>query len=107
MSHDLFHVSGAKWHKMKNKRKTVEETAKKQEMWIFNETECQVDKKVIFTWNTLFQAFQNKEFQVLLQNDPNTKLRRIIYKNIAKSGLHRAVARTPVLPCLDVIEWIT
>jgi hypothetical protein len=30
-----------------------------------------------------------------------------IYKNIAKYGLHRAAARTPVLPCLNVIEWIT
>jgi hypothetical protein len=50
----------------KNKRKIVEELAKKQEMWIFVDTECRVDKKVVFTWNSLFQAFQDKEFQVLL-----------------------------------------
>ena len=30
-----------------------------------------------------------------------------IYKNIIKSSLHRVVVKTLVLPCLDVIEWIT
>ena len=76
-------------------------------MWTFIDTMCRVDKKVVFTWNTLFQAFQNKEFQVLLQDDPSIELSKGIYKNIAKSGLHQATARTPVLPCPDVIEWIT
>ena len=32
---------------------------------------------------------------------------KIIYKNIVKSGLHEAAAKTPFLPCTDVIEWIT
>ena len=92
---------------LKNKRKIVKEPAKEQEMWIFVDTECRVDKKVMFTWNSLFQAFQDKEFQVLLQDDPSTELRKEIYKNIIKYGLHRAVIRTPILPCSDVIEWIT
>ena len=52
---------------LKNKRKIVEEPTNEQEMWIFADTECQVDKKVIFTWNSLFQAFHDKEFQVLLR----------------------------------------
>ena len=30
-----------------------------------------------------------------------------VYKNIIKSGLHRATVKTPILSCLDVIEWIT
>ena len=47
---------------LKNKIKTVEEQAKEQGMWIFANTKCQVDKKVTFTWNSLFQAFQDKEF---------------------------------------------
>ena len=51
---------------LKKKRKIVEEPTKEQEMSIFVDTECQVDKKVIFTWNSLFQAFKDKEFQVLL-----------------------------------------
>ena len=34
-------------------------------------------------------------------------LEKDIYKNIIKPGLHRAVVKTLVLPCLDVIEWIT
>jgi hypothetical protein len=42
---------------LKDKVKTIEEPAKKQEMWIFTNTECWLDKKVIFTWNTLFQEF--------------------------------------------------
>ena len=50
----------------KNKRKTIEELTKEQVMWIFADIECQVDKKVTFTWNSLFQAFEDKEFQMLL-----------------------------------------
>ena len=92
---------------LKSKRKTVEEPAKEQGMWIFADTECRVDKKVTFTWNSLFQAFQDKEFQTLLQGDISTKLSKEIYKNIIKSGLHQATVKTLVLPCLDVIEWIT
>ena len=30
-----------------------------------------------------------------------------IYINISKSRLHRAAVKTPVLPCLDVIQRIT
>ena len=76
-------------------------------MWIFVDTYCQVDKKVTFTWNSLFQAFQDKEFQILLQDDVSTELSKEVYRNIIKSGLHRATVKTPVLPCPDVIEWIT
>ena len=92
---------------LNNKIKVVEEPSKEQGMWIFTDTECRVDKKVTFTWNSLFQAFQDKEFQMLLQDDVSTELSKEIYKNIIKFGLHRAVVKTPVLPCPDVIEWIT
>jgi hypothetical protein len=44
---------------------------------------------------------------VLLQNDASIELSKDIYKNIIKLGLHRATVKTPVLPCLDVVEWIT
>ena len=73
----------------------------------FSDTECKADKKVCYTWTSLFQAFQDKEFVVLLQNDASTELSKEIYKNIIKTGLHRAAMKTPVLPCPDVIEWIT
>ena len=69
--------------------------------------ECKVDKKVTFTWNSLFQAFQDKEFLMLLQDDASTELSKEVYKNIIKSRLHRAAVKTLVLPCPDVIEWIT
>ena len=52
-------------------------------------------------------SFPTKEFQVLLQDHPSTYLIKGIYKNISKSILHQVVARTLVLPCLDVIEWMT
>ena len=58
-------------------------------------------------WIALFQAFQDKEFSVLLQNDASTKLSKEVYQNIIKSGLHRAAMKTPILPCPDVIKWIT
>lgn len=76
-------------------------------MWIFVDTECWVDKNVTFTWNSLFQTFQDKEFKVLLQDDISTQLSKEIFKNIIKPGLHQVVVKTPVLPCPDVIEWIT
>ena len=57
-------------------------------MWIFADTECRVDKKVTFTWISLFQAFQVKELQILLHDYMTTKLSKEIYKNIIKSGLH-------------------
>ena len=91
---------------LKSKRKIVEEPVEKQESWAFADMECRVDKMTAFKWNTLFQAFQSKEFQVILQDDPSTELSTRIYKNISKSGLHRAATKTPVLPYLDVIEWM-
>ena len=91
----------------KNQKKTVEEPVKESGIWIFTDTECKVDKKVCYTWNSLFQAFQDKEFTVLLQNDASTELSKEVYQNIIKSGLHRAAMKTPILPCPDVIEWIT
>ena len=30
-----------------------------------------------------------------------------VYKNIIKFGLDKVVVKTPILPCPDVIEWIT
>ena len=72
---------------LKNKRKVVEESIKEQGTWIFADTECKADKKVTFTWNSLFQAFQDKDFQMLMQDDVSTKLSKEVYKNI-KFGLH-------------------
>ena len=91
----------------KNLNKTVEESIKEDGVWIFSDIERKVDMKVCYTWTSLFQAFQDKEFVVLLQNDANTELSKEIYKNIIKLGLHRATVKTPVLSCSDVIEWIT
>ena len=92
---------------LKSRRRTIEEPVEEQGMWIFTDTECRADKKVTFTWNSLFQAFQEKEFQVLLHNDISIELSKEIYKNIINSGLHGAAVKTPVIPCSDVIEWIT
>ena len=46
--------------------KTVKDSIKGDGIWIFSDTECKVDKKVCYTWPTLFQAFQDKYFVVLL-----------------------------------------
>ena len=91
----------------KNLNKVVKASIKEDGIWIFSDTECKADKKVCYTWTTLFQAFQDKYFVVLLQNDASTELSKEIYKNIIKSGLHRATVKTLVLSCSDVIEWIT
>ena len=90
----------------KNLNTIVEESIKEDGVWIFSDTKCKADKKVYYTLTSLFQAFQDKEFFVLLQNDVSTKLSKE-NKNIIKSGLHRATVKIPVLPCPDVVEWIT
>ena len=91
----------------KNVKKAVEEPVKDNGIWIFTDTECKADKKVCYTWTSLFQAFQDKEFTMLLHNDASTELSKDIYQNIIKSWLHRAAMKIPILPCPDVIEWIT
>ena len=91
---------------LKNKGKVVKESINEQGTWIFVDIECKVDKNVTFTWNSLFQAFQDKDFQILLQDDVSTELSKEVYKNIIKYELHRATVKTLVLPCSDVIEWI-
>ena len=78
-----------------------------QESWAFIDIESIVDKKTSFKWNTLFQAFQSKEFQVLLQYDSSKDLRKGIYKNIWRSRLYQVASKPPVLPCSDVIECMT
>ena len=102
-----FRIKIASTSSLKSKRKTIEELVEKHELWEFIDTKCRVNKKIDLKWNTLFQAFQNEEFQVFLQDDTSTKLSKGIYKNISKSRLHRAAARTSVLPCPDVIKWMT
>ena len=92
---------------LKKKRKVIKELVKGQWMWIFVDIKCKVDKKVTFTWNSLFQEFQDKEFQILLQGDVSTELSKEVCKNIIKSGLHRPTVKTSILACPDVIEWIT
>ena len=91
----------------KNQKKIVEEPIKENGIWIFTDTECKAYKKICYTWTSLFQAFQDKEFAMLLQDDASTELGKEIYRNIVKSGLHQDVVKTPILSCLDVIEWIT
>ena len=78
----------------KNLNKTVKESIKEDGIWIFSDIECKADKKVCYTWIALFQAFKDKDFAVLLQNDATTELSKEIYKNIIKSGLHRATVKT-------------
>ena len=81
----------------KNLNSTIEHPIKENLIWIFSDTKCKADKKVCYTWTSLFQAFQDKEFVVLLQNDANTELSKEIYQNIIKSRLHRAAMKTPYI----------
>ena len=71
---------------IKNLNKTVEEPIKEHGTWICSDTECKEDKKVCYTWTALFQAFQDKEFTVLLQNDASTELSKIFTKTSSSQG---------------------
>ena len=91
----------------KNIKKIVKEPVKENGIWIFADTECKADKNVCYTLTSLFQAFQDKEFLMLLRDDASIELSRDIYRNIIRSRLHRAAMKTLILPCPNVIEWIT
>ena len=91
----------------KNLKKIVEEPVKENGIWVFADTEYKANKKACYTWTSLFQAFQDKELLMLLQDDARTELSKEIYQNIIKSGLHRAAMKTLILPCTNVIERIT
>ena len=56
---------------LNSKRNVVKELVEKQESWVFTNTKCRVDRKIAFKWNTLFQAFKSKEFEVIIQYDPS------------------------------------
>ena len=58
----------------KNLNKIVEEPVKENGICSFADTECKEDKKVCYTWNSLFQAFQDKEFLMLVQDDASIEL---------------------------------
>ena len=58
----------------KNLKKIVEDPVKENGIWIFVDTECKADKKVCYTWDSLFQEFQDKEFLMLLQDDASIEL---------------------------------
>ena len=88
---------------IKNKGRVVEDPTKKIGIWTFADTKCRVDKKVSYTWNSLFQVFQDKEFLMLLKDDASTELLKEVYYNIIKSGLHKVAVKTPILPCSNVI----
>ena len=45
----------------KNLNKTVKELIKEDGVWIFSDTECKADKKVYYTWTSLFQALHDKD----------------------------------------------
>ena len=61
---------------IKNKGKAIEEPTEEIGIWTFVDTKCKVDKKVTYTWNYLFQAFQDKDFLMLLQDDVSIELRK-------------------------------
>ena len=71
----------------KTLKKTIKDHVNENGIWIFADTECKADKKVCYTWTSLFQAFQDKEFLILLQDDASTELSKDIYQNIIKSRL--------------------
>ena len=71
----------------KNLKKTVEEPVKENGIWILEDMECKANKKVCYTWTYLFQAFQDKEFLMLLLDDASTELSKEIYRNIINSRL--------------------
>lgn len=105
----VWQVKHGKKSSLKKKMKYVDiqEQVEGQESWIFTNTKCWVDKNTNFQWNTLFQPLQLEEFQILLQDDPNAKLSKGIFRNIYKSGLYKATTKPPILPCLHIIEWLT
>lgn len=92
---------------LKSNRKTIEELVEKSEIWHSLTQSAESMRRLPSNGILYFKHYKTKEYQVLLQDDPSMELNKGIYKNISKFGLHRATSKTLVLPCLDVIDWMT
>lgn len=44
---------------------------------------------------------------MFVKDFPSTKISNEIYQNISKSELYRDASKPLILPCMDVIEWLT
>ena len=62
----------------KNLKKIVKELVKENGIWIFADTKCKANEKVCCTWTSLFQAFKDKEFLMLLQDYARNELSKEI-----------------------------
>ena len=94
---------------MKTKRKSVDtqDLVEGKGTWMFTDTKCKTDRKTLFECNQQFQAFLVGDYQLLLQDDPCRELSKDIYKNISKSRIYRVFSKPLILPCPNVVEWIT
>ena len=84
---------------LKSNRKTIKEPMEKQEIWVIRRFHS---NEILYSKNSI-----QKSFKFFLQDDMSKKLNKGMYNNISNSMLHWETTKTPVLPCLDVIEWMT
>ena len=67
---------------------------------IVGDTTCKIDDNTSYNyWGRLFQMWNNEDFTKLISPEDDAKACETIYKNIARSGLHKAAARPAVFPC--------
>jgi hypothetical protein len=56
----------------------------------------------------LYKRFQEEDYSyVILPSDPQMRgVDDLVFINTRKSCLHFVVARTPIMPCSEAIDWI-
>jgi hypothetical protein len=76
---------------------------------LFKDTDNSITSKVTLpSWFDLYKKIHYEYFPKFMpHSDP--KVREMddqMFQNIRRSSLYMVVARTPILPCVETLEWI-
>jgi hypothetical protein len=75
----------------------------------FRDMEASIGTKAVFPhWRELFKKISREEFpEYIPHSDPDMrKLDDEVFPNIRLSYLHMVASRTPVLPCIELLQWL-
>lgn len=72
-------------------------------IWHYANTSCKIEKEMDLNWSRLYHDFTHEDYSHLLYDEEMEDKEKSIYNKIAKSHLHKFVARPTVLPCMEVV----
>jgi hypothetical protein len=75
----------------------------------FKDTDNGMNSKVILpSWLDLYNKLHYEDFpEFMPHSDPEVRgLDDQVFQNIKRSSLYLVAAKTPIFPCVDILEWI-